>query len=246
MNAITSDIHASPKPGQTIAQLAVIRDSDDRLCSLLANQVRALGLAEVAICAATSGGMAAEDALRHAPCTGVLVMGLRDPITGPVHLAEARRRLPGWVIIAIDHLGTSDSAADALANGADDVLTMSFPPSSRSLREFEARLALRMRQSGMAERSTVLRAPLLARAQLTPVEAEIMHILLAHQGQIVTRNLLSQKLDRADWHYGDRKFDVHITRIRKKLKEAFGDRFLVSTIRSQGYLVQVPDEARMT
>jgi len=37
------------------------------------------------------------------------------------------------------------------------------------------------------------------------------------------------------WVYGDRKFDVHITKIRKKLRDAFGERYVVETVRSAGY-----------
>ncbi len=94
----------------------------------------------------------------------------------------------------------------------------------------------------MAEHSTALKSPLIARAQLTPVESEIMRILLTHMGQIVTRNQLSQWLDRAEWLYGDRKFDVHITRIRKKLRAAYGERFIVHTIRAKGYLVEITED----
>ncbi|MFU8863071.1 MAG: helix-turn-helix domain-containing protein [Rhodobacterales bacterium] len=180
----------------------------------------------------------ANDILPDAPDAGVLLTGLRDAVLGPVEIADLRRHLPDWVIIVIDHAGTAHSAADALAAGADDVSRMPFPA-----HELLARVALRMRQAGMAEKSVSLETPLIARAQLTPVEADIMRILLSHKGQIVTRNQLSQQLDKSEWLYGDRKFDVHITRIRKKLKAAFGHRYLVCTIRSKGYLVQFSDEA---
>ncbi|MGC9370089.1 MAG: winged helix-turn-helix domain-containing protein [Paracoccaceae bacterium] len=166
---------------------------------------------------------------------GVLVTGLEGDLRAPRALiGRCRARHPNWVILALDHRDDSDSAAEALAAGADDVLRVPFPP-----REFEARLQLRQRQAaqatGRAEESPV---PMLAKARLTPVETEIMMLLLSRRGEIVTRNELSQHIDNSDWTYGDRKFDVHVAKIRKKLRAGFGDRYTLRTVRSVGYCLQ--------
>lgn len=241
MNLLNVKVSGRYQAVGEIPRIAVIRDRDRALCSGLAEQIRSLGIPEILVCDDICLEAFANDVLPDPPDAGVLFTGLRDVVFGPVEIADLRRHLPGWVIIVIDHAGTAHSAADALAAGADDVLRMPFPA-----HELVARVALRMRQAGMAEKSVSLETPLIARAQLTPVEADIMRILLSHKGQIVTRNQLSQQLDKSEWLYGDRKFDVHITRIRKKLKAAFGDRYLVCTIRSKGYLVQFSDEAEST
>lgn len=217
--------------------MALVRESDKTLSDNLADHLRTLGIPTVAPCPPGSARSKDSAALRDKPRAGVLVAGMRDAVVGPIEVADLRRNLPDWVIIVVDHVGTAHSSADALASGADDVLRFPF-----AAQEFEARVALRMRQAGMAENSMALRTPFLANAQLTPVESEIMRILMSRKGQIVTRNHLAQRLDRSEWLYGDRKFDVHITRIRKKLKAAFGDRYLVQTIRSQGYLFDIPED----
>lgn len=241
MNLLNIKVSGRYQAVGEIPRIAVIRDRDRALCGSLADQIHTLGIPEIIVCDDTCLETFARVVLPDAPDAGVLLTGLRDAVLGPVEIADLRRHLPGWVIIVIDHAGTAHSAADALAAGADDVLRMPFPA-----HELVARVALRMRQAGMAEKSVSLETPLIARAQLTPVEADIMRILLSHKGQIVTRNQLSQELDKSEWLYGDRKFDVHITRIRKKLKAAFGDRYLVCTIRSKGYLVQFSDEPEST
>ncbi len=220
-----------------IPQLAMVRDTDHALCSNLSAQIQALGIQNVALCTQSCADIWEDGALRDAPTAGVLVTGIRDAILGPAHVADLRLNLPGWVIIVIDHVADEHSSADALAAGADDVLRMPYPPC-----EFEARLALRMRQAQMSVTGNGVDVPLFARAQLTPMESEITRVLIAHKGRIVTRNQLSQKFDQSDWLYGDRKFDVHITKIRKKLQAAFGERYIVRTIRSKGYTIQLSDD----
>ena len=72
-------------------------------------------------------------------------------------------------------------------------------------------------------------------ADLTTAEAQIVRILMAKDGRIVTRDELSLALDARPWRHGDRKFDVHMAKIRKKLLAAFGSNLTVATIRSRGY-----------
>jgi DNA-binding response OmpR family regulator len=72
-------------------------------------------------------------------------------------------------------------------------------------------------------------------ANLTTAEAQILRILMAKDGRIVTRDELSLALDARPWRHGDRKFDVHMAKIRKKLLATFGSNLTVSTIRSRGY-----------
>jgi hypothetical protein len=241
MNVISNDIPLGNRSSAAVPHLALIRERDRALSEALSAQIRALGILNIELCPPDGGETILRKMLRHPQRAGVMVAGIRDAIVGPVEVADLRRDLPGWVIIVMDHIDTAHSSADALAAGADDVLRVPYPAM-----EFEARLALRMRQAGMAETSMALKTPLFARAQLTPVETAIMRILMAQKGQIVTRNHLSQRLDQSDWLYGDRKFDVHITRIRKKLKAAFGERYEVRTIRSKGYLLQSMEDGRMS
>ena len=216
-----------------IPRFAVIRDRDRTSCESIADQIRVLGIPEIVVCDDACINTFADMVLPDAPDASILLTSLRDAVLGPAEVDDLRHQLPRWVIIVIDHVGTDNSAADALSAGADDVLRMPF-----SEHELVARAALRMRQAGIAEKSGSLEIPLIAGAQLTPVEADIMRILFSHKGQIVTRNQLAQKLYKSEWHYGDRKFDVHITRIRKKLRASFGDSYRIRTIRSKGYLVQ--------
>ncbi len=160
--------------------------------------------------------------------------------------------LPTFVLY-IDRCGRPDEGGDAFAAGADDVIRTPF-----TLREFGLRLRNRLGPDFVAQDDSASLVPelmldrenrLLAAAstavvQMTPAEAEIMAVLIRRGGLLVTRNELSRAIDKCEWVYGDRKFDVHITRIRRKLQKAFGDRYVVRSVRAEGYtLTETPDRA---
>lgn len=129
-----------------------------------------------------------------------------------------------------------DIGAQAFLNGADDVVDWPC-----SLHELGVRLQIRLGRSA-AQASRKLEgfnweteAYIAEQANLTTAEAQVMRVLFNHDGEVVSRDELSLAVDSRPWRYGDRKFDVHVAKIRKKLTETFGSRVLVSTIRSVGY-----------
>lgn len=166
---------------------------------------------------------------------GLLVIGNDHKLNDSLGLIKfCRARMVDWTILVLDHLNSNDSAAEAFAAGADDVLHVPF-----STQEFLARLKLRLHQSMRQEnnnRQAIKET--LSKAKLTQTELEIMNLLIASSGKIVTRNQLSQHMENHDWVYGDRKYDVHITNIRKKLKDHMISKYIVKSVRSVGYYIQ--------
>ena len=139
------------------------------------------------------------------------------------------------VIIALRDQQT-DAGANAFLAGADDVVEWPSP-----MRELAARVSIRL---GHTLNGTMFSSPdvkweteayIAERAKLTAAEAQVMRVLCSHPGEIVTRDDLSYAVDARPWEYGDRKFDVHVAKIRKKLSTAFGSKMSVSTVRSEGY-----------
>lgn len=149
-------------------------------------------------------------------------------------------------IIYIDRNQGPDEAGDAFASGADDVIRTPF-----TLREFGLRLRTRLGQEFVSHgrsgglvpnvmldaENRLLAAGCDGSVQLTPAEAEVMAVLIQRGGLLVTRDDLSREIDHCNWMYGDRKFDVHITKIRRKLKAAFDGRYEVRSVRSEGYML---------
>ena len=153
-------------------------------------------------------------------------------------------------VLYLDRKSTPDEGGDAFAAGADDVIRLPF-----TLREFGLRLRARLGaefigsgalaglvpQVMVDAENRLLAAGTSAFAQLTRAEAEVMAVLIRKGGELVTRDDFSRAIDDCDWIYGDRKFDVHVAKIRKKLMQAFGSRYVVRSIRSEGYaLCEVP------
>lgn len=139
------------------------------------------------------------------------------------------------VVIAL-HDHTPDAAVRAFIAGADDVVDWPCNLQELAARLFK-RLGLPLDQRSLpaGDVSWETEAYIAERAGLTTSEAQVMRVLYTHDGEIVSRDDLSMAVDARPWRYGDRKFDVHVAKIRKKLSDSFGDRFSVSTIRSSGY-----------
>ncbi|MEI4472034.1 helix-turn-helix domain-containing protein [Frigidibacter sp. MR17.24] len=160
--------------------------------------------------------------------------------------AAAAALLPAELRLALDPAPEGAGLAAALSAGFDEAVRL---PLCRA--ELEARLrripTIAGRGDPLLYRLAASRAgdaveldpgtgtePL----RLTPNEADILRVLVREAGRTVTRDALSRQIDRCDWEYGDRKFDVHVTRIRRKLSLSFGDRYHVAAVRSEGYRLE--------
>jgi len=147
--------------------------------------------------------------------------------------AKSMRTAPVVIVLQGEK---ADLGAQAFLAGADDVVTWPC-----SLHELAARLFVRLGRPldqtnlPIDKISWETEAYIAERAGLTLSEAQVMRVLYHRDGQIVSRDELSLALDDRPWRYGDRKFDVHVAKIRKKLSDSFCSGVSVSTIRSSGY-----------
>ena len=167
--------------------------------------------------------------------SGLLVIGNSNDLESCFDLvAFCRARKACWTIIVLDHLNSEESVSGAFAAGADDVLHVPFCNV-----EFSARLSLRLTQARNSQTEKEQPAPpIFDDILLTQTEQKILNYLIRNKGKTVTRNELARYVDDKDWVYGDRKYDVHITNIRNKLKEKLDERYIVKSVRSVGYYFQ--------
>ncbi|GHG85532.1 winged helix-turn-helix domain-containing protein [Pseudodonghicola xiamenensis] len=175
----------------------------------------------------------------------VVVVGVPRPATGALTLIrEAKMR--GACVMALDWQRGTEDAVQAFLAGADDVARAPVRLKELALR-MQARLGAELSglQSCRLDFSAdwEAEADIALRAGLTEAEARVVRVLIGRDGHIVTRDELSQAIDRRPWDYGDRKFDVHVAKIRKKLHRVFGSQISVRTVRSSGYLMTVADAA---
>ncbi len=182
--------------------------------------------------------------LRTGPSPEVVVVGCYGAKSGHLDLIQVAAELePKPLVIAVDHESTPENGVKAFLAGADDVVRLPF-----SLKEFALRLRVRMETAGVSCDFDVegnddwdAEAHVAHQAGLTSAEAQVLRVLIRRDGRIVSRDELSRAIDNRPWDYGDRKFDVHMAKIRKKLDATFGDRISVRTIRSAGYQLTVAE-----
>ncbi len=75
-----------------------------------------------------------------------------------------------------------------------------------------------------------------AEVALTPMEFDLLILLAAHPGEVLTRERLLGLAHGRDADPMDRSIDIRITRLRRKLESDPANPRLIRTVRGQGYL----------
>ena len=73
---------------------------------------------------------------------------------------------------------------------------------------------------------------------LSPIEFKLLHHLLSHPEQVITREEMHSAAWRDNIHVGPRTVDVHVGRLRKALTSVGGE-CLIRTVRSVGYALSL-------
>jgi two-component system response regulator CpxR len=76
---------------------------------------------------------------------------------------------------------------------------------------------------------------------LTSVEFNLLELLLARAGEIISREELVEKVLGRRLSAYDRSIDVHVSALRKKLGHYEGETERIRTVRSVGYLYSLPE-----
>ncbi len=217
-------------------KLAILVEKKAALRKRIANQLEDLGMPEALRFAEPQYARRAVESCNK---PSLLVIGNSNDLESCVSLIElCRARMAYWTIIVLDHINSEESISSAFEAGADDVIHVPF-----SDVEFAARLTLRLTQAANAQKETDQPTlPVFDDVLLTHTEHKILNYLVMHKGKTVTRNELAQHVDDKEWVYGNRKYDVHITNIRNKLKKKLDKRYILKSVRSVGYYFQEDDE----
>jgi len=174
-----------------------------------------------------------------------LVLPGRDGLTILRDLRAARSSLP---VIVLTARGGEDDRVRGLGLGADDYVVKPF-----SVRELLARIEAVLRRSparppavrrfafegGLAdlERREVLFHDG-GRCHLSDREWELLHDLARHAGRAVSRDELLARVWGLDPSgITTRTIDMHIARLREKLRDDPGRPRIVLTVRGQGYML---------
>lgn len=128
--------------------------------------------------------------------------------------------------------------------GADDYITKPF-----SMRELLARVRAALRRRGLQQVAPVVAGDLVldpARREvrcgqrtlsLTPKEYQLLELLLRHAGRVLSRGQLLEHGWGYDYTGDERTVDVHISWLRRKLREA-GSSVRIQAVRGVGYRLE--------
>lgn len=158
---------------------------------------------------------------------------------------ELRRKDIGTPIIMLTAKGEEIDKVVGLEIGADDYLTKPF-----SVRELLARIKALLRRANREEKAVpkayrfgeveIDFATFKVRRkgeefELTSLEVEILKHLISHQGQVVTREALLDKVWGYDKYPTTRTIDNHILKLRKKIEDDPSHPRHIFSVYGEGY-----------
>jgi DNA-binding response OmpR family regulator len=184
------------------------------------------------------------DGLFNAQVNGydVVVLDIMLPGLNGYEVCRRMRAAGVWtpVLMLTAKDGEYDQA-DALDLGADDYLTKPF-----SFLVLVARLRALIRR-GAPARPTVLTAGDLAldpaartvqregrEVTLTPREFGLLHFLMRHRGEVVSKSRILESVWDAHYDGDDNVVEVYVGYLRRKIDAPFG-RHAIETVRGAGY-----------
>ena len=183
------------------------------------------------------------------PVALVLLDIMLPGIDGHEVLARIRAERPDLPVLMLTALDDMRDKVDALEGGADDYVTKPFV-----LEELVARIRALTRRVDQ-QRSSVLRAGDLwmdvlarrVRRGTTPIdlsrrEFDLLESFLRHQGQILSRRELLASIWEHDFDRDTNLVDVYVGYLRRKIDRP-GEPSLISTVRGEGYLFDIPQTA---
>jgi two-component system response regulator RegX3 len=176
----------------------------------------------------------------------VLLDVLLPRLSGLDVCRELRQHSSVPIIMVTARTGEIDTVV-GLEIGADDYVAKPF-----RLRELIARIRAALRRapreaedgvgSDVLEVSEIRLDPVRhevtargAPVRLTLKEFEVLELLLANAGRVLTRDLLIDRVWGADYVGDTKTLDVHVKRLREKVETDPGHPKLITTIRGLGY-----------
>jgi DNA-binding response OmpR family regulator len=216
----------------------LVVDDDAHIADLIA-----LYLERQGFCAVTAGD--GFEATRHLSDDGAFDLAVLDiMMPGPdgLELVRSLRKRGDLPIIMVSARGSDVDKVAALHLGADDYVTKPFSPS-----ELVARIESVLRRSGRGEAPAVMTSLSVGdvvvdsssrtaicsgeNLTLTPKEFDLLAVLCRLQGVALAREKLLDLVWGSNF-YGVRTVDLHVARLRKKLRRSS---VVIETVWGSGY-----------
>ena len=163
-------------------------------------------------------------------------------------LSELRKARPALPVIVLTARGTEEDRVRGLKTGADDYVVKPF-----GVKELIARIEAVLRRTPSRPQATLsvdLKGRTLdferrevrfadgCKVELTERESAILHYLASHRGRAVGRDELLQRVWGLDPRgITTRTVDMHLARVREKLRDDADRPEVVITVRGRGYML---------
>lgn len=226
----------------TVTSILTIEDDE----AIRRGIVDALEYAGYQVLEAACGDQGMEMAVRQS--YDLLLLDLMLPgKTGFEILAEVRKTRPTQPVIILTARGDESDRVEGLKTGADDYVVKPF-----SVKELLARVEAVLRRS--PDRPLDVEELLFAggrinfqrhevqyedgeRVELSEREMELLRYLANHQGRAISRDELLANVWRiSPQGVSTRTIDMHVARLREKLRDDSAEPKIVVTVRGKGYM----------
>jgi len=227
----------SLSPLAPVGAVLLIEDEADS-AHLVTGALTAQGYA-VTWCDTAMAGLTEAGRGRHDLIVLDRMLGAEDGLGLLRRLREAGFAQP---VLVLSALSRSENRIDGLDSGADDYLGKPFDAG-----ELVARVRALIRRAQNKLHSAILVygdlelhvKPRTAHRSgrhlaLSPKEFEILHLLMENAGDVVTREMLLQKVWNLTFDPQTNVIDVNMSRLRNRLEEGF-DRPVLETVRGIGF-----------
>jgi two-component system, OmpR family, copper resistance phosphate regulon response regulator CusR len=226
-----------------VASILIVEDDPKTAAAIAEGLQRDGHVARIAV-----NGIDGDEMLSQSSFDALILDWMLPGMSGIDVLARVRaraNRIPVLLLTARDHI---DDRVMGLDQGADDYLVKPF-----ALAELSARLRALLRRAEAHEPVHRQVADLIldtqrriahrkgVEIQLTPREFDVLHCLMRHQGQAVTRAMLADSVWRDVPRATplDNVIDVHLAHLRRKIDEGQAIK-LIRTIRGIGFSICAP------
>ena len=220
-----------------MANILIVED-EAAMGEIIADYMRNGGHA----CLSAGDGVEAMDILRSAP-VDLMILDVMMPRLDGFSVCKMAREASNMPIIMLTARGEEDDKLRGYGCGADDYMTKPFSP-----RVLLAKVNALLRRSAAADVESVSAGEILLQPRsrrvclrggeiaLTHKEYELLALLMAHPGQVFSREQLLSRIWGYDFEGTTRTVDTHIKTLRQKLGDEGGR--IVTLIRS-GYKFEV-------
>jgi two-component system response regulator CpxR len=239
---------SKPDPGR---MMILIVDDDVKLCGLVADYLHTMGYGTEQAHTGAQGLQMALDKKYDAVILDVMMPGMDG-----FEVLRNLRRESDVPVLMLTARGEETDRIVGLEMGADDYLPKTF-----SSRELLARLRAVIRRASGTEKKPaadeagdlvfgdlqICKASRTVRMgneplNLTPVEYDLLMLLAEASGRVLTRDHLLNAFAGRSYEVFDRSVDVHISSLRRKLKEDPRNPKFIRTVRTAGYMFSDPGD----